>query len=68
MLAVVGALLLGPLVVAALHELATVERDGLLVSLDEAFGVARAAGGIALADEPVELLRVDAVGELGLSW
>src|SRR5205085_10344043 len=64
LLAVIRALLLDPLVVTALHELAAVERDGLLVGADGRVLLARAARRVALGGEAVELLGVNAVGEL----
>src|SRR5579885_414979 len=62
--AIVRTLLLGPLVVRPLHELAEVERRRLLVCLDEGFGVARAPRGVPFSDEPVELFGINLVREL----
>ena len=61
LLAIIRALLIDPVFIAALHEFAAIKRDRLFVTSNAAVKVALAPRGLAVGDQPIEFLRLDAV-------
>src|SRR5207244_10642632 len=58
LLAIVGALLIDPRFITALHELTTIERDGLLIRIDALVELAFSPRGFGLGDQSIEFVGV----------
>src|SRR5438067_2827712 len=62
--AIIRALLLYPIVVTALHEVAAIKHDGLFITVDAAIEIAGATARFPVSNQPVENFHVNAVREL----